>query len=93
MHLPLARSPTVYSNKAIVSCLNNYWSNYMSLGYLIVCALRGCLKRFGPLSILNMKIYPWKIKAGTKTSRKKQQQNLPKVVYSCFIGNQLLGSS
>lgn len=69
MHLPLAHPPTVYSNQAIVNCLNNYWSNYTSIGYLIVCALRGCLKRFGPLGILNMKIFPWKIKAGTKASR------------------------
>lgn len=74
MHLPLAHTLAVYLNQAIVSCLNNYWSNYMSIGYLIACALRGCLKRFGPLSILNMKIFPLKIKARTKASRKNNSR-------------------
>lgn len=63
----------------------------MSIGFLIVCVLRGCLKRFGPLSILNMKIFPWKIKAGRKASRKKTTAESAKSSYSCFIGNQLLG--
>lgn len=52
----------------------------MSIGYLAVCTLRGCLKKFGPSQYSQYENYPMDNKSWDKSHQEKQQQNLPKVV-------------